>query len=81
MIRRDIDSKKSSSFFIQLYGFIYHWKMDDKDIADTTKPVKKLVQYLLEWATIKCFCQNHIWIKEKKSEDELFNVKKSQNEE
>ena len=56
IIRYKIDSKWASSIFVQLYGSIHYWKIDDKNIADDTKLVKKLVQYLLEWGFKKRFC-------------------------
>ena len=43
IIRREIDSQWTSSLFVQLYGSIHHLKMDDKNIANTTKLVKELV--------------------------------------
>ena len=42
-IRRDIDPGWASSLFVQLYGSIYCWKIDGKDITDATKLVNKLV--------------------------------------
>ena len=46
-IRQDIDPGWGSSLFIQLYGSIYYWKMDRKDIADATKLIKELMRCLL----------------------------------
>lgn len=60
--RRDIDAGWASSLFIQLYGFIYCWKMDRKDIADATKLVNKLVQCLLVKGINGHLYQDHIWI-------------------
>ena len=59
-IRRDIDPRWASSLFDQLHGSIHYWKMDGKDIADTTKLVNKLVQCLLIWDTNGRPCQDHI---------------------
>ncbi len=43
IIRREIDSEWASSLFVQLHGSIYCWKIDGKDIAESTKLVKELV--------------------------------------
>ncbi len=48
IIRRKIDSKSASSFFVHLYRPIHYWKIDDKDIADAIKLVKELIGCLLE---------------------------------
>ncbi len=63
-IKQDIDPKQVSSFFVQLHGFIYHWKIDGKDILDATKQVKKHVQYLLEWSNSGRSQQDYIQITE-----------------
>ena len=46
-VRRDIDSEWALSFFVQLHELIQCRKMDDKDILDAAKLVKKHVQYLI----------------------------------
>lgn len=43
MIRYNIDSKLELSIFVQLHGFIYCWKIDDKDITNTNKLIKEMV--------------------------------------
>ena len=43
MTRCDIDSEQALSFFPQLYGSLHYWKMDGKNILDTTKLVKEMV--------------------------------------
>ncbi len=53
IIKCEIDLDWASSIFDQLYGSIHYWKMDDKDIADAIKLVKKLVWCLLEWGSDK----------------------------
>ena len=61
-IRRNIDSEWASLLFVQLYGFIYCWKIDEKDIADAAKLVNKLLRCSLVWGTDRRLCQDHIWI-------------------
>ena len=47
-IKQNINPEWVSSFFVQLHKSIQCWKMDEKDILDTTKLVKKYVQCLLK---------------------------------
>lgn len=35
------------SLLVQLHGSIYYWKIDEKDVIDVTKLVRKFVWYLL----------------------------------
>lgn len=42
-IRQNIGPKQVLSLFVQLYKFIYYWKINDKNIADGIKLIKKLV--------------------------------------
>ena len=62
-MRLDIDFGWISSLFMQLYRFIHYWEMDEKNIVNVTKLVKKLVLYSLVLGINKYFCQDHIWIK------------------
>ena len=50
-VRRDMDPKWMSSFFVQLQGSIQSWKIDGKDISDAARLVKEHVQCLLKWGT------------------------------
>lgn len=45
--RRDINPEKVLLFLFQLDGFIQYKKIDQKDILDITKLVKKYIQSLL----------------------------------
>lgn len=47
MIKHDIGLKQTLSLFIQLYESMHHWKIDNKDIANATKLVNRIVQSLL----------------------------------
>ena len=76
-IGRDIDPRWASSLFVQLHGFIHCWKIDRKNIADVTKLVNKLMQYLLVWDTDGRSCQDHIWIRGGEPIYEPTNEKKS----
>lgn len=51
--------------------------MDGKNITDTTKLVKELVQYLFICNSDGSACQEHILIQEGKSVDNPTNKKKS----
>ena len=50
-VRQDIDSEWESFFFDQLHRSVQYWKMDEKDISDAAKLVKKYIRFLLEWNT------------------------------
>ncbi len=50
--------------------------MDGKDIADATKLVKELMQYLLKSGSNKYFCQDYVWIRGKEPQDGLLNDRK-----
>lgn len=45
MIKCDKDPKWASPLFVQLYGSIYYWRTDGKEIVDATKLVKEMMQY------------------------------------
>lgn len=75
-IRQKIDPKYAKSLFVQLNGSIYCQKIDDKDIIDATKLIKKLLQYLMIQSINSCPCQDYIWIKGEESIDKLTNEKK-----
>lgn len=53
--------------------------MDGKDIVYITKLIKELVQYLLQWGSDKCSFQDHVYIRERKSENVPFNNRNSWN--
>ncbi len=76
-VRRDIDPKWVSSFFVQLHRSIQCWKMDGKDISDVTKLGKEHVRFLLEWGTSGQLRQDHIWIggREPRNEGRPWNGK------
>lgn len=44
-IRSNVDFEWASSLFVQLYGFIYYWKIDSENIIDSTTLIKKFPQY------------------------------------
>ena len=48
MFRQDRDHKWVSSYFVKLYTSVQYGKIDRKDIADTSKFVKKYVCYFLK---------------------------------
>lgn len=50
--------------------------IDGKDIANNTKLVKKLMQYLSRLNTNKYFCQNYMKITKRETKDGIFNDKK-----
>ena len=50
--RQDKDYKYMSSLFIKLHASIQCWKIDRKDIADTSKLVKKFIYYFLVWDSL-----------------------------
>ena len=51
------------SYFIKLYASVQYWKMDEKDIADTSKLVKEFIHYFLVWGGLSgCFQQDHIYL-------------------
>lgn len=74
MIKHEIDSKQTSSLFVQLYKSIYYQKIDSKNIANTTRLVNKMVECLLKSSSDKHFCQDHVQIRGKDPKDGLFNT-------
>lgn len=65
--------------FVHQYRSILYWKIDDKDIADATKFLKKLMRFFLAWSINRYFCQNTILIRGEKSIIGPINEKKSWN--
>ncbi len=61
--RRDKDHIWVSSLFIKLHVSIQYWKMDGKDIADTSKLVKEFVCCSLVWGGFSSDTQqDYIWL-------------------
>lgn len=75
-IRWKIELKWASSLFVQLYKFIHCWNINGKNIANTTKLVKKLMQYLFVWGTNGRSCQDHIQIRGREVIDKPTNERK-----
>ncbi len=52
-----------SSYFVKLHTSIQYWKMDGKNIADTSKLVKEFVRCSFIWGGSSSDArQDHIWL-------------------
>ena len=47
--KQDKDHEWVSLYFVKLHASIQYWKIDGKDIADTSKLVKEFVRCSLLW--------------------------------
>lgn len=61
-IKWDMWPKQVSFIFIQPHESISYWKMDNKNISNIPKLVKKYVKYLMEQGTNRQPCQDLIYI-------------------
>ncbi len=68
--RRDRDHEYVSSLFIKFHASVQCWKMDGKDIANTSKLVKKFVRCSLVWGgSSSNTWHDHIWLGEDEPDD------------
>ncbi len=68
--RRDKNHKWGFLLFIKLYISIQYWKIDRKDIANTSKLVKEFLHCSLEWSGLSSNAwRDHTWLERDESDE------------
>lgn len=71
--REDKDHEWVFSYFVKLYTSVQSWKIDGKNIANTSRLMKEFVCYFFIWDGSSNYAwQNHIWLGGNKSDEKSF---------